>query len=272
MKDDRAHNNESPTIHLRDSSVEEMDFTDGNNLYQMIIPGTLESNAFDLESNSGAKVPQIEPAERSKVAGTTAGKNHSKTINSSNKGTNAFGVESNSRKKALCRKRAGRLKVDSAYHNDLSTIELHDSVAGDVGIATGNNLYQIMIPANEESIVLKLKVQKGFKDNSVVLCPKICLHDNSLLQEDFHSNCTAMHEPHVHGKIIQVSNRKTNATDYAIEFDTEKTLDDGLTYEDLFFSMTFNTNTKKILKRGVERTNIIDYRCKKNEKSKHAEA
>ena len=63
LKDDRACDNESPTINLHDSAAEEKGVTDGNNLSQLIIPETLESNVFDLESNSGAKVSQIQPAE-----------------------------------------------------------------------------------------------------------------------------------------------------------------------------------------------------------------
>ena len=148
---------------------------------------------FYLESNSGSKVLQSELAERSKVAGSNAGKNRSKIINSSNKGTNVFDLESNSRNKSLHRKRAVRLKVHSAYDDYLSLINIHDSVAEDSGVTTGNNLFQIIIPSNEESIVPKLKAQKAFKCNSVVLFPETHLHNNSLMQEDFYSDFTEMH-------------------------------------------------------------------------------
>ena len=81
LKDDRVHNDESSTTHLRDSAVEDRSITDGKNLSQILIPGTKESNVIDLELNSGAKVSQSQPAERSKDAGSTAGNNRSKIIN-----------------------------------------------------------------------------------------------------------------------------------------------------------------------------------------------
>ena len=40
-----------------------------------------------------------------------------------------------------------------------------------------------------------------------------------------------MHGPHVYGRVVQVPNRSHNKTDYAIEFDKEKTLVDGLTHK-----------------------------------------
>ena len=94
-----------------------------------------------------------------------------------------------------------------------------------------------------------------------MLCPETCLHNNASLQEDFYLDSTEIHGPHVHGRIVQVPNRKTNATDCVIEFDKEKTLVYGLTPKDLCPSIPHNANTKKLLKRGVERANIIDYWC-----------
>ena len=79
----------------------------------------------------------------------------------------------------------------------------------------------------------ELKAQKVFKDNSVVLCPETCLHENASLQEDFYSDFTETHGSHAHGRIVQTLNRKTNATDFEIEFDKENTLFDGMTHEDL---------------------------------------
>ena len=81
-----------------------------------------------------------------------------------------------------------------------------------------------------------------------------------------------MHGPHVHSRIVQALNRKNNSTDHAIEFDKEKKLVDGLKHEDSCSSMPCNTSTKKLLKTGVERANIIDYRCKdKTKKRNHTE-
>ena len=81
-----------------------------------------------------------------------------------------------------------------------------------------------------------------------------------------------MNGPHVHGIIVQVPNRKTNATEYVTEFDKDKTLVDGLTHENSCSSISCNARTKKILKRGVERAKIIDHRHKdKKEKRIHAE-
>ena len=48
LKDNRAHNNESPTIHLRNSSAEDAGIADEKNLSQLKKPGTKESNMFDL--------------------------------------------------------------------------------------------------------------------------------------------------------------------------------------------------------------------------------
>ena len=58
LKDGRAHNNVSPTIHIQDSTAEDEGVTNGKNFAQIIIPETKESNAFDLESNSVVKVSQ----------------------------------------------------------------------------------------------------------------------------------------------------------------------------------------------------------------------
>ena len=153
LKDVRAHNNESPTIHLRDFAAEDEGITDGKIFSQIIIPRTKESNVFDLESNSGAKASRSQPAERSVDVGSTARKNRSKIIISVNKETNVFDLESNSGEKVLHSKRSGRLKEDSAYNNELSAIDNRDSVAKDAGVNAGNNLSQKIIPANEESIV-----------------------------------------------------------------------------------------------------------------------
>ena len=91
-------------------------------------------------------------------------------------------------------------------------------------------------------------------------------------QEDFYSDFTEIHRQHVHGRIVQVPNRLYDDTGCAIEFDKEKTLVDGLTHKDLCSSMPCNTNTKKLLNRGVERANIIDCWCKDKTKTrKHAE-
>ena len=160
LKDDRVHNNESPTIHLRDFAAEDANITDGKNLSQIMIPGTKESNVIDLELNSGAKVSQSQPAERSKDAGSTAGNNRSKIINSANKEKNVFDLESNSGNKASHSKRSGRLKTDSAYEDNSSAIDIRDSVSEHAGVTVGNDLSQIIIAANEESIVPKLTAQK----------------------------------------------------------------------------------------------------------------
>ena len=88
-------------------------------------------------------------------------------------------LESNSREKVSQSKRTGTLKEDSACNNESSAIDLRDSVAEDVGITAGKNLSQAIIPANEETIVPELKAQKGFKDNSDVLCPGTHLHSNA---------------------------------------------------------------------------------------------
>ena len=71
-----------------------------------------------------------------------------------------------------------------------------------------------------------------------------------------------MHRPHAHGRIVKVPNRKTNTTDHMVEFDKENKLVDGLTHKRLYSSFPYNSNDKKLLKRGVERADIIDHRCK----------
>ena len=67
LKYDRTHNNKSPAIHLRYSVVEDAGVTNTKNLSQIIIPESKETNAFDLESNSGEKVSQIKRAGRLKL-------------------------------------------------------------------------------------------------------------------------------------------------------------------------------------------------------------
>ena len=88
--------------------------------------------------------------EKSKDLGTTTWKNRSKIINSESEEKNVFEWESNSWKKASHSKRARRLKKCSAYNGESSTIDIRDSASEDVGITTGTNLSQIIIPANEE--------------------------------------------------------------------------------------------------------------------------
>ena len=95
----------------------------------------------------------------------------------------------------------------------------------------------------------ELKAQKGFKDNSIVLCPETCLNNNASLQEDVYSDFTETCGPHMHGRIVQVPNRKTNITDCMIEFDKEMKLVYGLTREDSFSFAPCNANTKKLLKK-----------------------
>ena len=100
MKDDRACDNESPTIYVRNYSAEDAGSTTGKNLFQIIIPANKETNVFDLESNSGEKASQSKRSGRLKEdssyddespaidlrdsaaedAGSTAGKNHPQII------------------------------------------------------------------------------------------------------------------------------------------------------------------------------------------------
>ena len=86
-----------------------------------------------------------------------------------------FDLESNSGKKVSHANRGRRLKKHSAYDSESSTIDTRDSIAEDASVNAGNNLSQMITPAQEESIVPKLKAQKGFKENSFVLCPETCL-------------------------------------------------------------------------------------------------
>ena len=130
----------------------------------------------------------------------------------------------------------------------------------------GKNLPEVIIPANEETIVPELKAQKGFKGNSVVLCPEIYLQHNTSLKDTISSDFTEMYGPYAYGRIVQVPNRKKNIPDYIIEYDKEKDLVDGVTHEDLCSTIPSSAVTKQLLKRGVERANIIDYRYKDRSK------
>ena len=60
-----------------------------------------------------------------------------------------FDLESTSGEKASHSKRSRRLKEDSEYNDEPSAIDSRDSAAEDAGVAAKNNLYQIIIPANE---------------------------------------------------------------------------------------------------------------------------
>ena len=75
-----------------------------------------------------------------------------------------------------------------------------------------------------------------------------------------------MYGPYAYGRIVQVPNRKKNIPDYIIEYDKEKDLVDGVTHEDLCSTIPSSAVTKQLLKRGVERANIIDYRYKDRSK------
>ena len=52
-----------------------------------------------------------------------------------------------------------------------------------------------------KKMVPELKAQKGFKENSVVLCPETYLHNNASLQEEINSVFTETHGPRVDGRI-----------------------------------------------------------------------
>ena len=72
---------------------------------------------------------------------------------------------------------AGRGKEDSADNNESPEIDLRDVVDEDQGCATRKNLPEIIIPANEETIVPELKEKNGFKENNVVLYLETCLQN-----------------------------------------------------------------------------------------------
>ena len=52
LKDGRAHNNESPTINLQDSTAEDEGVTDGKNFSQIIISEAKETNSGEKSSQS----------------------------------------------------------------------------------------------------------------------------------------------------------------------------------------------------------------------------
>ena len=58
FKGDRACNDYSSTIHLCDSTMEDRNVANGKKLSEETIPGTTDSNVFNLESNSRTKVSQ----------------------------------------------------------------------------------------------------------------------------------------------------------------------------------------------------------------------
>ena len=133
---------------------------------------------------------------------------------------------------------------------------------------TGKNLPEIVIPVNEKDIKPTLKCQKGLKGNSVVLCPSVFLHNNETLLESIRKEFKEVYGPYAYGKITQVPNRKKNVNEYMIEYDNEKGLVDDVAYEDLCTLIPGSSSMKNLLKRAVERANVIDYRFPKKKKRK----
>ena len=138
-----------------------------------------------------------------------------------------------------------------------------------MGCDAGKNLLEILISSNEETIAPDLKAQKGFKDNSVLLCPETHIQNNYLLKEAIVSDFIETRGPHAYGRIVQVPNRKKSIVDFTIYFDKEKKIFDGVAHEDSYSSMPSNTITKQLLKRGADRANIID--CRYKDKTKNPE-
>ena len=97
--------------------------------------------------------------------------------------------------------------------------------------------------------------------NSVVVCPGIYLyHDQEMLASTM-KDFKEMYGPYAYGKIVSVPNRKTNVFEYGIEYDRKKSATVGeVGYEDLCTTVYGNAATKQLLKRGVERANLLDYR------------
>ena len=135
---------------------------------------------------------------------------------------------------------------------------------------TGKKLREIIIPVNKEQMKPALKWQNGLKGNSVVVCPLVFLHNNETLLDSIRKEFNEMYGPYAYGKIIQVPNRKKNVNEYMIEYDNKKSLVDDVAYEDLCTLIPGSSSMKALLKRGVERANVIDYRftSKKRRKRK----
>ena len=166
------------------------------------------------------------------------------------------------------------LNTTTAQATSVDEIAEETGTATEMGIEigepprTGKNLPEIIIPANEAQIKPSLKCQKGFKENSVVLCPSVFLHNNETLLDSIRKEFKEMYGPYAYGKITQVPNRKNNVNEYMIEYDKEKGLVDDVAYEDLCTLIPGSSSMKKLLKRAVERANVIDYRFPKKKKRK----
>lgn len=66
----------------------------------------------------------------------------------------------------------------------------------------------IIIPANEENVKPKLRIQKGFIRTSIVICPSLYLYNNVGPLNSVLTVFTEMHGPYSYGRITQVPNRK----------------------------------------------------------------
>ena len=129
----------------------------------------------------------------------------------------------------------------------------------------GKQLPKVIIPDHSETFVPELKVQKGFAKCSVVVCPSIFLYHDVSTKDKLLENFTEKCGPYAYGQITQVPNRKKSITDYIIKYDTTKDMVDGLEdYNQLCTSIPGIGSIKSLLKRGVERANIIDYRFNGN--------
>ena len=108
-------------------------------------------------------------------------------------------------------------------------------------------------------------MQKGFAKCSVVVCPSLFVYHNISTKDKLLENFTEKFGPYAYGQITQVPNRKKSITDYIIKYDTTKDMVDGLAdYNELCTSIPGIGSIKSLLKRGVERANIIDYRFNGN--------
>ena len=105
-----------------------------------------------------------------------------------------------------------------------------------------------------------LKAQTGFIRNSVVLDPYLYYFSDPTKKQQSIDDFNEAYGPYCYGKIAEVPNRSKGKGVYKILYDIEKGFPDGVDLDQLSTEFPAITQVKEMMKKAIERANMIDYR------------
>ena len=112
-----------------------------------------------------------------------------------------------------------------------------------------------------------MKPQRGYMNNSIVLCPKVYLYNQFEKKLDVMEKFSYENGPFAYGKIVQVPNAKKNVTEYIVRYEKKDIIfdsDQKIEYSECCTNFPNIPVVKTLLKECVVRANKLDYRLSLN--------